>query len=384
MRSNKPLISESGLLIVALVAFCAVCRESRSLASTDANSPTFVEANAGRVYTQPGPGHYLALDAETGSVIWDFRDENLRLFTRSAFGAEGLFIAATGSNSNSELLRLNPANGQLDWRVPIEGLGGNGSPVLCGSEVLVSDYWHRTVSAFNVATGKNDWKTESLPLLFLFPPAVFDSNAFFLVADKNEPETKQQLVSVSCKDGQLGKALRVQIVGVSRTPVLLYQDMVVLSGYDRAVGTSLKAIRRTDGAEVWSTLIPDEIARFAPSIEKNLLVAGAVSLWVLNLDTGKTIFREALPTASVPVAVASGLVFFSRGNQTVEARELPSGKLRWKSRLNGTISSNIAVSGSHIYVKTGVGQLAQLSMKGEVEKYLKVGEGGISPAGALQ
>jgi outer membrane protein assembly factor BamB len=376
MRSNRPLIWEFSLLIVALVALCAVCRESRSSVSADDKSPAFVEANAGRVYAQAGPGHFLAFDAETGSVLWDFRDENLRQFTRAAFGSEGLFIAATGSNSNSELVRLNPANGKLDWRVPIEGLGGNGAPVLCGSEVLVSDYWHRTVSAYDVATGKNDWKTESLPLLFLFPPAVFDSNALFLVADKNEPETKQQLVSVSCKDGQLGKTLRVQIDGVSRTPVLLYQDTVVLSGYDRARGTSLKAISRTDGAQLWSALIPDEIARFTPSIQSNFLVAGALSLWVLDLDTGKTVFHEALPTASVSVAVGNGLVFLSRGKQTVEAREIPSGKLRWSAKLRGRISSNIAVTDSHVYVKTSDAQLAVLRMTGEVDRYLQIARPG--------
>jgi len=358
----------------------AVCLEGWPSALED-RSLTFVEANAGKVYAQAGAGRFVAIDAETGSVLWNFQDENLRLFTKPAFASDGLFVAATGSNSNSELLRLNPATGRVDWRVPIEGLGGNASPVLCGGEVLVSDYWHRTVFAYNAATGKNDWRTESLPLLFLFPPAVSDDSAFFLAADKKEPQSKQELVPVSCSDGQPGKSLSVHIDGVSRTPVLFYGDSVILSGYDKSRGTSLQAIRKSDGVQLWSALIPDEITRFTPSIQNNLLVAGALSLWVLNLDTGKTIFHEALPTASVPVAVTNGSVFFSRGDQIVEARDLPSGKVRWSAKLRGRISSNIVVTDGHVYVKTGEAQLAAVRLTGEVDKYLQIA-GPVGPTAA--
>lgn len=359
-------------LIVALVVVVAAGVEGQHSTFSGDRSLTFVGTSAGRIYAQVGVGRFVAIDAETGLVLWSFEDENLRLFTRPAFASDGLFVAATGSNSTSELLRLDPTTGRAEWRVPIEGLGGNGSPVLCGGDVLVADYWHRTVFAYNVANGKNDWKTESLPLLFLFPPAVLDGNAFFLTADREEPESKQKLVSISCREGQLGKSLAVHIGGVSRTPVLFYKDAVILSGYERSRGTSLQALRISDGTQLWSVLVPDEITRFTPSIQNNLLVAGALSLWVLNLDTGKTIFHEALPTASVPIAVANGSVFFSRGDRTVEARDLPSGKMRWKSRLKGTISSNVVVAGGHIFVKTGKAELAALKMTGEVEKYIQI------------
>jgi len=332
MRLNFSSRWEFRRLMIVLPVFLAVCLEGRSSTLEDGPSLTFVEANAGRVYAQAGAGRFVAIDAETGLVAWNFRDKNLRLFTKPAFALNGLFVAATGSNSHSELLRLDPATGRAEWRASIEGLGGNASPVLCGEEVLVSDYWHGTVFGYNATSGKNDWKTDSLPLLFLFPPAVLDDRAFFLAADKKDPEGKQELVSVSCRDGQPLKSLPVHIDGVSRTPVLFYKDAVVLSGYDKTRGTSLQAIRRSDGMQLWSTPIPDEITRFTPSIQDNLLVAGALSLWVLDLDTGKTIFHEALPTASVPIAVANGLVLLSHGNQAVEARDLPSGKLLRRNR----------------------------------------------------
>lgn len=209
--------------------------------------------------------------------------------------------------------------------------------------------------------------------MFLYPPAVLDDRALFLVADKSAPESKQSLTSISCGDGRPGKTLPVQIEGVSRTPVLLYKEsVVVLSGYDKARGTSLVATRISDGTQLWSTLIPDEIARFAPTIQNNLLVAGAASLWVVDLDTGKVALREALPTPTVPVAAENGLAFSSHGGQTIEARELPSGKLRWSAKVKGRISSNIAVTDSHVYVKTGEAELAALRMTGEVDRYLQI------------
>jgi outer membrane protein assembly factor BamB len=244
--------------------------------------------------------------------------------------------------------------------------------------VLVGDFWHRTVSAFNVATGKNDWKTESQPFLFLFPPAILDGDALFFAANKEEPESKQQLVTLSCADGLLSRSsLSVHIDGVSRTPVLLYQDTVVISGHERTRGTSLKRIRKTDGAQLWSALIPDEITRFTPSIQGKFLVAGALSLWVLDLDTGRVLFNEARPTGSVPIAVRNGLIFSSGEKQTIEARELPSGKLRWSRKLRGRISSNIVATDTRVFVRVGDDQLATLTMAGEIDKYFQIRGPGI-------
>lgn len=383
MSPKCSLLCKSSRLIFLLVVLVADCLTGRSVVSGNDNSLTFVDANAGKVFAQAGPGHFIAIDTETGSVLWNFQDENLRLFTKPVFRSDALFVAATRTDSKSELIRLDLVTGKTNWRMPFMGLGGNASPVLCGTEVLVSDYWHRTISAFNVLTGNNDWKTESLPYFFLFPPAVLGNDALFVVADKQDPESKQQLMFVSCANGQPGKTLPARIAGVSRTPVLLYKDSAVISGYDRVRGTSLQAIRLSDGAKLWSALIPDEIARFTPTIQNNLLVAGAGSLWIIDLDTGKTVFHGVLPTPSVPVAVANGLVFLSRGSQTVEARELLSGELRWKAKLKGTISSNIVVMNSHAYVKTGEGQMAALKMTGEVDRYFQIGKSRGSASGTL-
>jgi len=373
MNSKSLFIYISDRLIIVLVILLADLLTSRSVASEKYNSLTFIEVNAGRVYAQAGTGLFVAIDPETGSVLWNFQDKNLHLFTKAVFRSDALFLAATGLRSTSELIRLDLATGKVDWRTPVEGLGGNASPVLCAGEVLESDYWHKTVSAFNVSTGRKDWTTEPQPFLFLYPPAVLDDKALFLVADKSAPESKQSLMSISCRDGQPTKTLPVQIEGVSRTPVLIYKGSVVLSGYDRVRGTSLSAIRTTDGTQLWSALIPDEIARFTPTIENNLLVAGAESLWVVDLDTGKVALHEALPTPTVPVAVENGMTFSSRGAQTIEARELPSGKLRWSAKLRGRISSNIAARDDHVYVKVGEAQLAALRMTGEVDRYFQIG-----------
>ncbi|HEX2710930.1 MAG TPA: PQQ-binding-like beta-propeller repeat protein, partial [Candidatus Acidoferrales bacterium] len=69
-----------------------------------------------------------------------------------------------------------------------------------------------------------------------------------------------------------------------------------------------------------------------------------------------------------------------RGDQAVEARELPSGKLRWTTRLNGRVSSNIAVADERVYVKTGADSLAQLSLTGVVDRYLKIAKPGAPAA----
>jgi outer membrane protein assembly factor BamB len=368
--------------IAALVVITASVG-AHCLAAESGASFAFIDANDGRVYAQAGPGRLVAVDGKTGSVLWDFRSENLSAFTRAVFTPDALLVAGVGSDSNSELIRLNLASGKADWRAPIPRPGGNASPVLCGEEVLVPDYWNRSVHAFSMATGRNDWKTDSLPFLLLFPPAVVDNSGLFLGADRKEPESAQELVAVSCGDGQPHRTLSVRIEGVSRTPVLRYKDSFILLGYDRWKGTSLKAIRMKDGVQLWSASVPDEIGRFTPVIQDDLLVAGALSLWVIDLRTGKTVFSDALPIPSVPVAVANDLVFFSRSSRTVEARELPSGRLRWKAKLKGRISSNIVVTDGRVYVKIGDHELAKLRLTGEIDSYIELGKPGTSASGVL-
>jgi outer membrane protein assembly factor BamB len=360
-------------LIIAFAVLFANSLAGRSMASKNDNSLTFVDVHAGKVYTQVAAGQFASIDAETGAVLWSFQDKQLLVFTKAVFSSDALYVAATRIDSTSELIRLDLATGKTGWRMPIEGLGGNASPVICGREVLESDYWHKTVTAFDVATGEKAWTTESQPFLFLFPPAVVDDRAFFLVTDQGGSESTQGLLPLSCGDGRQGQPLPVQVEGVSRTPVLLYDKSVaVVSGYNKIRGTSLVAMKINDGTQLWSALIPDEIARFTPAIQKNLLVAGATSVWAVNLDTGKIVLHEGLQTPTVPVAEGDDLVFFSRDGDTIEARELPSGKLRWSTRLKGRITSNIAVSNHHVYVKTGEAQMASLSITGEVRGYFKI------------
>jgi outer membrane protein assembly factor BamB len=370
------LIRKSIWLVATLTVLLTMRWTGESKDSETNNGLTFLDTTDGKVFTQNGAGRFSAIDAESGSVLWSFYDANLRLFTRAVFSSGALFVAATSSKSNSELIRFDSRTGKTDWRAPVRGLGGNASPVLCGGEVLVADYWHKNLSAFNVSTGQKDWTTELQPFLFLFPPGVLDDRALFLVADKNAPESNQQLVSISCAEGKLGKRLAVQIEGVSRTPLLLYKESVVLSGYDSVRGTSLAETRMSDGTQIWTALIPDEITRFTPTIQNNLLIAGGASLWVVDLDTGKVAWHEALPGPTVPVAATNELAFSSRGIQTIEAHELLSGKLRWSTKLKGRISSNIAVTDSHVYVKTGEAQLAALKMTGDVDRYIQIAGSG--------
>src|SRR5260221_13860008 len=121
MSPKCSLLYKSSRPIMVLVVLVAGCLTGSSVASEKDNSLTFVDANAGKVYTQGGPGRYMAIDAATGSVLWSFWDPNLHLFTKAVFRSDALFVAATGSTSKSELIRLDLATGKADWRTPIEG-----------------------------------------------------------------------------------------------------------------------------------------------------------------------------------------------------------------------------------------------------------------------
>jgi outer membrane protein assembly factor BamB len=191
MVPESAKLRKSTLCGIAALVVITACVDVRYLAGQGGASFAFISADDGKVYAQVGPGRLEAVDGQTASVLWDFRSENLSVFTTAAFRPDALFVVGVGSDSNSELIRLNLASGKAHWRAPIPRPEGDSSPVLCGEEVLVPD---------------------------------------------------------------------------------------------------------------------------------------------------------TLPISSVPVAVASDLVFLSHGSRIVEARELPSGKPRWRVKLKGRINSNIVVT----------------------------------------
>ena len=110
MYQNRLRFSKSIQIVVTLTALATICWTGQSMDSKDSNPLTFVDTNGGKIFTQTGPGRFSAIEAEVGSTLWSFHDSELRLFTRAVFRSGALFVAATGSKSNSELIRFDFGN----------------------------------------------------------------------------------------------------------------------------------------------------------------------------------------------------------------------------------------------------------------------------------
>jgi alcohol dehydrogenase (cytochrome c) len=130
----------------------------------------------GTIFTVPEAGHVLALDAKTGDVIWEYKravppdlpagygqvNRGLAIYGKT------LFVGSLDGN----LVALNANDGTVVWQVsmanPSDGYSISGAPLVVNHSVVVGisggEYRIRGfLAAYDVATGKQQWKFDSTP-----------------------------------------------------------------------------------------------------------------------------------------------------------------------------------------------------------------------------
>jgi outer membrane protein assembly factor BamB len=104
------------------------------------------------VYVGTGETHVLALNAQTGALIWSTpTDGSVSVSPALANGI--LYIASNTSYSSGSVEALNAANGALIWKT---GVGGASPPIVANGVVYVGTVNH-AVYALNAGTGALLW-----------------------------------------------------------------------------------------------------------------------------------------------------------------------------------------------------------------------------------
>lgn len=146
------------------------------LRSTDQWLEASPIAAGGLLFVTESPGGVVALDAQTGAKVWQFRrplPSNLLLCCGSvnrgvAILGDKIFVATI----DARLIALDANTGRLIWEAPVaenrDGYAMTGAPLAFKDRVLVgisgSDYGARGfVAAFSAADGRLLWKFHTVP-----------------------------------------------------------------------------------------------------------------------------------------------------------------------------------------------------------------------------
>jgi outer membrane protein assembly factor BamB len=125
---------------------------------SDLESGVLVASEPGRVYALTRNGLLSLLDAATGSETWSERLQGQYFFWSAPVVASG-FVYVNGLESGGTTYAVNGATGALSWAKGTFD-GSDGTVAVTSDRVYEAEACDQ-LSAFEVATGKLDWYTDT-------------------------------------------------------------------------------------------------------------------------------------------------------------------------------------------------------------------------------
>ncbi|CAK0744510.1 outer membrane protein assembly factor BamB [Azospirillaceae bacterium] len=248
----------------------------------------------GRLYALDADTRLTALDAQTGSRLWqvDLRPEAARgdAFGGGVIVGDGVLFVSTGF---AEILALSPANGAVQWKKKLNS-PARGAPTLANNRVIVTTLDNQT-AAFSAQDGTPIWShtgiIESAGLLGTVSAA-----------------TDGAVVIVPYSSGEL-YALRVE----NGRP--LWQDS--MAGLRR--GGALSGL-----ADIRGLPVIDRGRAFAVSHSGRMIA--------IDLRSGARVWEQELGGVDMPWVAGEYLFVLSNENE-VAALLRDSGHIRWVASL---------------------------------------------------
>jgi len=135
------------------------------------------------------PKQILAYDAETGKLLWNVDDPDLKTLVPLSLCAQGTKVFYL---DGKQLHCLNATDGKELWAAPFETSGSflraYAPTVVVHDDVILCLHLRQGLQAFSVETGKRLWKTEKASIGFASPGDVLvkDGKAWMLPMDKSK------------------------------------------------------------------------------------------------------------------------------------------------------------------------------------------------------
>jgi len=148
------------------------------------------------------PKQIVAYHAETGKLLWQADDPELKTLVPLSLCAQGEKVFYL---DGQQLHCLNAGDGKEVWAAPFETSGSflraYAPTVVAHEDVIMCLHLRRGLQAFSVETGKRLWKTEKASIGFASPGDVLvkDGKAWLLPMDKSKVEFNgfQETVAVA-------------------------------------------------------------------------------------------------------------------------------------------------------------------------------------------
>lgn len=284
-------------------------------------------ANNGTIYAQDAEGYLYAVDAASGSLVWERKLDNnpLPALIEGIVSDHGIVYAGTGKS----LCALDGKSGAILWQNKDWGQHeGSTNTIAVGKDILVNGTQWGALYGNDPQSGKMLWKNSAHGLSDRGASAAIHGNQIYIVSRKS-------FFILDAQNGRIliRKELPVQVDGTS-TPLLTDREIIF--------GTSESGVMALDNEtleEKWHLRTDPALVFTAPYT------------------------RKPNATFETSAVLSGSTVFIGSSNGILYGINKSTGQITWQHATGAPIFSTVAVSGNALIATDFAGNVYAFSNK---------------------
>jgi outer membrane protein assembly factor BamB len=305
-------------------------------------------ASAGMVFVASTDGYLYAVNATTGTKIWDFW---IGTDVNSPTVVNGKIFITSASGT---LYAINMYTGLEAWIQSLGEAASFGAPLIVGSRLFVNG--KQTVFAFNEAVGVSLY-SEVIPHANGIAPLTYDNGLIVAVALRGT-EIGVDGFEVKNGYGRFWVTLAASDIEKVRSGATVGDGKTFVVTLDLNGGSTIFGLNDF-GMRDWERQL-DGVTEASPAFAYNTVYIPTSNFaYALDAENGTVNWSHPLDgeySVSSP-AVADGKVYFGLDNSYVYALDAFNGDLIWSYKTEGAVQSSPAISDELLFVGSNDGNL---------------------------
>jgi len=303
----------------------------------------------GKVFPGSMQCHQMALDAQSGAVVWDTPTKGPMIFAGSYY--DGRFFR--GGTDDNTMYCFNTTTGKITWTFTpeAEGYFTTTCAVAYGMVYELNKDGH--LYAFDINTGAVVWKYQG-PSTLLWPgsPTVADGKVYATTGQAAQYGGQESTSEFACLDAYTGRLiwkLPIEAFAPRESVAVAYGRLYLIPGNVTTAVDSVSGSEYTTINQVWAIGVSSPLVDSSPwsMFRKDASHSSVAHGGPSNLTLAWN-FTTSGAVISSP-SVSDGIVYVGSQDKHVYALGAWSGNLVWKFKTLGTIESSPAVANGRVF-----------------------------------
>ena len=303
------------------------------------SSPAFAN---GIVYVGSDDGNVYALNATTGSKMWNYNTTAGPIWYSSPAVVNG--VVYEGSRWNNNVNALNATTGAKLWSYTT-GSAVFSSPAVVSGFVYVGSY-DSIVYALNAITGSKMWNY-TITGASVFSSPAYANGVVYVGSFSNYFYALNAITGAKLWSFFNPRASMSSSAAIAN-------GVVYVAGNDQI----LYALNASTGTNMWNYTIGSAPQSVPAVVNGVVYVGGSDNVYALNSSSGTKLWNYTTGgSGSSSPAYANGVVYVGSDDNNTYALNATTGSKLWNYTTGGHVDSSPAVVNGVVYVGSGDGNL---------------------------